>query len=75
MLACHSGSQHQIDDCGSSFHKITNLMLTIRRKSKVMSITERRMKVPVGVVLRVEDGTFVGDVVGAVVGNEASVVV
>jgi hypothetical protein len=67
-------AQQQIDDCGSSFQNITNLMLTVRRQSKVMIITEWRIKVPVSVVLRVEDGTFVGDVVGTVVGNEAGVV-
>jgi hypothetical protein len=61
-------ARQQIDDCGSSFHNITNLILTIRRRCKIMSNIKLRVKIPVGVVLRVENGTAVGNEGGVVVG-------
>jgi hypothetical protein len=56
-------AKQQIDDCGSSFHNITNLILTIRRHCQIMSI-DLRVNIPVDVVLRVVDGAAVGAVVG-----------
>jgi hypothetical protein len=63
QLLTNIKAQQRIDDYDDSFNEIMNLILTISRQSKIMSI-EVRVNIPVGVVVgvvvRVADGCDVG---------------